>query len=309
MSDELRIGHFQLVDRFAVGGVAEIFRALDVRTGELVAIKRMRPDLEFDPELTAGFLREIQISLLCAHDNLIRGYERGTAGGLDFIVLELIDGVDVEQLLARAGARRAPIPIDAACFMVCQALDGIAFAHDLKDERGRFMGLVHRDLTPRNLFVRSDGRMCVGDFGAACATAIEPLPTEIIGSPGYLSPEQASLAPLDRRSDLYTLGLVLHELVTGVPAFDVAGKKEAQILKAHQRAALKPPPKHVPEGLRAVLAIACAPERADRYASAPAMKRAITDAVGLVRPQAQAGVANALRELFGDELLRSRATA
>lgn len=301
-----RIGDYELIDRFAVGGVAEIFRAVDVRTGGLVAIKRMRPDLDFDPELTAGFLREIQLALLSRHQNLIRGLARGHAGDLDYVVLEYVDGVDLARLLARAKERRAPITIEAAAAIVADVLDGLAFAHDLKDERGRATGLVHRDIAPKNVFVRYDGSVCVGDFGASCATLLEPPPTDIIGTPGFLSPEQAQLAPLDRRSDLFAVGCVLYELVAGQPAFDVAGKKDAAILKLHAKGAIRPLPQHVPEALRLVVEIATEPERAERYPDARTMRAALVEAVGGLRPSAPAAVANLLRELFGDEYRRSR---
>lgn len=301
------MGNYELVDRFAVGGVAEIFRARDVRTGGLVVIKRMRPDADFDPDLTAGFLREIQLALLSTHDNLVRGLERGSAGGLDYVVLEYVDGVDLARVVARAKERRAAIPLEAAAWIVCSALDGLHFAHELVDERGRRMGLVHRDVAPKNLFVRYDGRVCVGDFGASIAAALEPAPTEIVGTPGYLSPEQAALAPLDRRSDVFAIGCVLHELVGGQPAFDVDGKKDAAILKAHQKGALRPLPKSasVPDGVRLVVETATAVAPAGRYATAAAMRDALARAVDL-RPSAQASVAALVRGLFSDEYARTR---
>lgn len=299
-----RIGDYELIDRHAVGGVAEIFRARDVRTGGVVAIKRMRPDVDFDPELTAGFLREVRVALLSTHDALVRGIDHGTANGLDYVVLQYVDGVDLARLVDRAKERGAAFSPDVACFVVAGILDGLAVAHDLR-EGGRPMGLVHRDLAPRNILVGYDGAVVVGDFGASCATLLEPPPTEVVGTPGYLSPEQARLEPLDRRSDLFAVGCVLHELLTGQPAFDVAGKNDAAVLKAHEKGAVRAPPKALAPALRDVLARACAAAPARRFPDAATMRAAIVAAQPSCAA-AQPALAALVRACFVDEHRASR---
>ncbi|HEY4220988.1 MAG TPA: serine/threonine-protein kinase, partial [Myxococcota bacterium] len=271
-----RIDNYELIDRFAVGGVAEIFRARDLKSGDVVVIKRLRPDLAFDPEQHAGFIRELQLALMCKHKNLIRGFHKGTQNGSDYGVLEFIDGKDLQTVLKQV----RPLPLGAAAFIVSEALDGLDFAFRLKDNNGHQLGLVHRDLAPKNILVTYDGAVRVGDFGSSLATLTEPRPKEVVGTLGYLSPEQARGESIDQRSDLYAMGLILYELVVGSTAFDVDGKKDAAVLKLHQRGVCKPVPSSVPDDLRLVIEIATAPEPDDRYKSARDMR------AGLLRAHA-----------------------
>jgi eukaryotic-like serine/threonine-protein kinase len=269
-----RIGDYELIDRYATGGVAEIYRARHASTGELVVIKRMRQDLEFDPEHQAGFLRELQVALSARHKNLIRGYTKGSINGLDYGVLEYVDGPDLACLLTRARASKTALPQSCAIFIARELLEGLSHAFLLRGPDGRELGLVHRDLSPKNVFLTSRGEVRIGDFGSALASRMER-PDEIVGSPGYMSPEQASRGALDQRSDLYAVGLILFELLTGTPAFDMSGKAEAQLLKIHQRAEPKMLPASFSEELRFVVEIATAHSPDDRFPTARDMQKAL----------------------------------
>jgi len=297
-----RLAGYLLIDRFAVGGAAEIYRGYDEKKGEIVAIKRLRPDIPFDPEMTSGFLREIQLALLSKHPNLIRGFASGTYGGTDYVVLEYVEGHDLSDLQQRAREMKTTIPVTFSLHVVYQMLEGLAFAHDLADASGRAMGLVHRDLNPRNVMIDYSGVVKLADFGAAVATEQEPAPTQIVGSAGYLSPEQASLGPLDRRSDLFAVGCILYELVVGQPAFDIAGKKDAAVLKAHQKGQIRPVPTSVPEPVRMIIEIATSRDPDDRYRSARVMR----DAVARVHPSVKwddtrKGLGIAMQRMFAKE--------
>lgn len=272
-----RLDRYEVLDQLAIGGSAELYRARDKDTGSLVVIKRLRSDLGFDPAVSAGFFREIQLALASDHKNLIRALDRGTFEGADWVAVELIDGQDLATLLDRMRARKERLSTPLALFLTREILDGLAFAYNIPDATGVPMGLVHRDLNPSNVLIGYDGGVHVADFGASVASLIEPVPDEIVGSPGYLSPEQASLSHLDARSDLFAVGCILYELVAGTPAFDVAGKREAQTLKLHQRGRIKKVPRDVPEALRLVIEIACSPDREDRYLSAVQMRDAIDE--------------------------------
>ncbi|OGQ17065.1 MAG: hypothetical protein A2138_05830 [Deltaproteobacteria bacterium RBG_16_71_12] len=305
-----RIGDWELIDHFATGGVAEIYRARDTRSGEVVIIKRIRPDLEFDPEKHAGFYRELQLALLCTHKNLIRGIAKGTQNGADFGVLEYVDGQDLAAVLERARTARTALPPEVATWVISEVLDGIDFAYRLTDGAGRELGLVHRDLTPRNIFVRYDGQVRVGDFGSSLASKQEPADA-VVGTLGYLSPEQALLQPIDHRSDIYTAGLVLQELLTGEPAFERSsrwsGKKnDATLLKAHQRNQRRPLPASVPEDLRLVIDIATALDPADRYQSAREMNKGLLRSEHPPLPENAEQLSALVRRLFGAELRTSR---
>ncbi len=301
-----RLGPYELIDRFAIGGVAEIYRATDTRNGDVVVIKRMRPDRPFDPELHAGFLREMQVALKSDHKNLIRGFELGTFNNIDFGVLEYVDGQDLESILERVRRNKIQVPLSFATFIVGEILEGLDFAHRLTDPHGALLGLVHRDLAPKNIFVRYDGAVRVADFGLSLATLHE-IVEEIVGTPGYLAPEQARGEQLDARSDLFAVGCILYDLVVGERAFDYVGLSDSQMLKMHALAKRRPVPDTVPERLRLVIDHALSLDRDDRFANAADMRRALQmtehppDAV-----HTPLGIATLVRRLFEAEFKASR---
>lgn len=307
-SSKGRLERYDVLDRLALGGAAELYRARDKRTGDVVVIKRLRSDLGFDPAVSAGFFREIQLALASEHKNLIRAFDRGTHDGADWVAVELVDGKDLAALLERTASRGERLSSPLSLFIAREMLDGLAFAYNIADATGVPMGLVHRDLNPRNVLVGYDGGVHVADFGASVASLTEPVPDEVVGSPGYLSPEQASRSHLDARSDIFAVGCVLYELVTGEPAFDVAGKRDAQMLKLHQRGQIKKLPRTLPDNIRFLIEIACAPDREDRYRSAVQMRDAID---GLLAEsgerELQARLGTLMRTVFSDEHARSRA--
>ncbi len=301
-----RLGPYELIDRFAVGGVAEIYRAKDTRTGEIVVIKRMRSDRPVDPEMHAGFLREMQVALKAKHKNLIRGYELSSHASVEYGVMEYVDGQDLESILQRARQQKIQVPYGFATFIVSEILDGMDFAQGITDSRGEILGLVHRDLAPKNIFVRYDGQVRVGDFGLSLA-ARQEMAEEVVGTPGYLSPEQARGEQMDARSDLFAIGCILYELVVGQRAFDVAGKNDADMLKMHSLARHRPLSRELPERLAMVLETALAVGRDDRYPNAFEMRKALRRTEfppddGL----APLGIATLVRRLFDEEFKATR---
>jgi serine/threonine protein kinase len=296
-----RLGDYELIDRFAVGGVAEIYRARDVKTGALVVVKRLRPDLEFDPEKHAGFLRELQLAMLCAHKNLIRGIAKGTQNGTDYGVLELVDGPDLQQILKRAKTLEPRL----AVYVVVEILSGLEFAFNIRDAGGHPLGLVHRDLSPKNVFVTYGGEVRVGDFGSSLATYQEDAQA-VVGTLGYMSPEQASMQPLDGRSDLYAAGLILFELLTGQMAFDVNGKKDALLLKQHQQGKIRAVPHDVPEDLKMIIEIATSQVADDRYESVREMRKALMRTDDAPTTETPRALGDMLQTLFRDEYAKSR---
>jgi len=301
-----RLGPYDLIDRFAIGGVAEIYRARDTRNGDVVVIKRMRPDRPFDPELHAGFLREMQVALKAQHKNLIRGYELGTFNNIDFGVLEYVDGQDLESILDRVRRQKIQVPLSFATFIVNEILEGLDFAHKLTDPRGAPLGLVHRDIAPKNIFVRYDGAVRVADFGLSLATSQEAA-DEIVGTPGYLAPEQARGEPLDARCDIFAVGCILYDLIAGQRAFDCVGLDDTQMLRMHALAKHRPVPSSVPARLRIVIENALSLNRDDRCTSAADMRRALHMSE---HPPDSAhtplGIATLVRRLFDVEFKASR---
>jgi eukaryotic-like serine/threonine-protein kinase len=302
----LRIGPYELIDRFAVGGVAEIYRARDTRNGEVVVIKRMREDKGFDPEMQAGFLREMQVAMKADHKNLIKGLELAAVNNVDYGVLEYVDGQDLESVLDRARRLGVQIPPQFATFIVSEILDGLDFAHHITDHNQEPLGLVHRDLAPKNIFLRYDGQIRVADFGLSLATRQERA-EEIVGTPGYLAPEQARGAVLDCRTDIFAAGCILYDLVVGQRAFEVAGLKDTDMIKLHGAGRHRPVPHDVPEQLGLLIEVALALDPADRFQTAADMRRALRSTE---YPPDDAhtplGLATMLRKLFEDEFKRTR---
>jgi serine/threonine-protein kinase len=302
-----RIGYFELIDRFAVGGAAEIYRARDVRSGDVVVIKRLRPEKEHEPSLVNGFMREMELSLQMKHKNLIHGIDWGTHNGSEYAVLEFVDGVDLSRVVARAASRKIRIPLEFSLYIVREILDGLHYAHGLQTERGDSVGLVHRDLNPRNVFISYDGRIRVADFGASLATLLELPPEEVVGSPGYLSPEQARLEPLDCRSDIFAAGCILFELVTNLRAFDTAGKKDATVLKMHQSGEIRPVPRDVTDDVKRIIEKACALTPQERYEHAAQMREALDAVLRTQRSSTtELAIAALTRNLFKPEFQASR---
>jgi eukaryotic-like serine/threonine-protein kinase len=303
------VGNYELIDRYAVGGVAEIYRARDVRSGEVVVIKRMRPDVPLTPDNIAAFAREMHVAFRAKHKNLIRCFNLGSHQGLDYGVLEYVDGQDLENLLVRCRKQNIRLPRGFATFIACEILEGLDYAHGMVDERGEPMRLVHRDVAPKNIFVRYDGQVRVADFGLGLASAYERLEDEaVVGTPGYFAPEQVLRTQVDGRTDVYAVGLILHEMLSGQRAIDVAGLRDADLLKAHRRPSIRELGQDVPEGLRTVVEVALDKDPDNRYHNARDFRQAIARSEVPPDMDAPLGIATMLRQLFDAEFKATRLT-
>jgi serine/threonine protein kinase len=301
-----RLGAYTIIDRLAVGGIAEIYRARDERTGTLVVVKKLRADLAPTARQQEEFLREIEFATRTQHRNVVHGLEVVREGGHVVGVLEYVDGQDLGTILARARTQGVTLPLRFATYILDQILDGLAYVQTLVDDAGAPLRLVHRDLAPKNIFVRYDGEIRIGDFGLCVATALAPQPP-IAGTPGYLSPEQARGAPLDGRSDLFAVGLIGVELATGQPAFRVEGRGEAEVLALHAAARRPPLPAGLPERLALVLEAALSPDPDDRYANPETMRAALRTCEHPPESTlAPMGLATMVRRLFDAEYRATR---
>jgi eukaryotic-like serine/threonine-protein kinase len=269
------IDRYELLDRFATGGVAEIYRARDKQTGLVVVIKRMRPDVELTPDRIAMFSREMHVAYRANHKNLIRCFALGTHQNYDYGVLEYVDGLDLERIVSRLQQQRTAVPVEVATYVVSEVLDGLDYAHSMLDEREEPMRLVHRDVAPKNILLRYDGGVRIADFGMGLASAYEQLEDEgVVGTAGYMAPEQVERTSVDARTDLYATGIVLYEMLSGHRAI-VASGSDADVLRAHKKPVFKPLPSHVPENLRMVVQIALSVDREDRFPTARDFRHAV----------------------------------
>jgi serine/threonine-protein kinase len=232
--------------------MAVVDLARDTELDRPVAVKRLAENLARDEELRARFLREARLSARLAHPNVVRVYDCGEDGGRPFIAMEYVDGETLSELLARRG----PLPAGEVVELGAQACRGLDAAHEA--------GLVHRDVKPHNLLLRSDGVLKLGDFGIALGVEGTRLTTAgtVLGTAAYLAPEQARGEEVTPAADVYGLGAVLYELLTGRPPRRI--ETLAQLARPEPIAT----PEGVPAPLAAVVMRCLAPDPADRPTSA-----------------------------------------
>jgi len=267
------VGRYQLLSRLGTGGMAHVFQARDLNLQRMVAIKLLREDLISDPAFHARFLQEARAAANLSHPNIVTIHDFGVEAHEYFFVMELVSGTDLKTLLRRRRRLAAP----EALAILTQACAGVGYAHRA--------GLIHCDLKPQNILVAPDGRTKIADFGIARAlSTIDPLETsEVVwGSPQYFAPEQAAGGPPSPASDVYSLGVILFETLTGRLPF--AGEDPSALADQHLRA---PPPSprslnpSIPPALDQVLLKVLSKEPAARYRTADQLGRVLS---GLIPP-------------------------
>jgi eukaryotic-like serine/threonine-protein kinase len=234
-----------LLDRISVGGMAEVFRATD-RDHKLVAIKRILPSVAEDVQFIKMFVAEARTASQLQHPNICQIFELGRTEGTHFIAMEHIWGKDLLQIRNRMRKLRQPMPIPITAYILARACDGLDYAHKRKDPIGRPLELVHRDMSPHNVLVAFTGDVKVIDFGIARVKSRinKPSKGQLKGKFAYMAPEQVLSAPLDRRTDIFALGIVLYELVTGERMFatdsDIATLEKVRTLDYRPARELSP---------------------------------------------------------------------
>ncbi|HUH05481.1 MAG TPA: serine/threonine-protein kinase [Kofleriaceae bacterium] len=271
---------YRLGKRIGGGGMAEVLEATALGADGFnrpVAIKRMLPALTADPSFGQMFRSEAHLASLLHHPNIasVLDFDRDEDGSY-FIVMELVRGLDLRQL-GQSGSVPGPIPYTASAFIIGEVLAGLAYAHELLHD-GRHLGIVHRDISPHNVMISWDGAVKVVDFGIAKAVAATNASRSgtLRGKVSYMSPEQAHGHPLDGRSDLFAVGVMFHELLTGKRLF--AGGTEPEILARLLHQPIPPPAElrpDVPADLAAVAMRLLERDRRARYRSARATLEAL----------------------------------
>ncbi|HSY40859.1 MAG TPA: serine/threonine-protein kinase, partial [Polyangia bacterium] len=213
-------GRYTLLERLAVGGMAEVFRArISSSHGfqKILVIKRILPHLAADPGFVAMFIDEAKLTAQLTHPKIVQILDFGEVNGQYFTALEFIDGFDALGLLRIAAQKRTRIPTQLAIFIIDEILEALDYAHNARDMEGKSLQIVHRDISPSNIFISKRGDVKLGDFGIAHAKRRESKTQvgTLKGKYGYMSPEQVVGRPIDNRSDLFAVGVVLAELLTG----------------------------------------------------------------------------------------------
>jgi beta-lactam-binding protein with PASTA domain/tRNA A-37 threonylcarbamoyl transferase component Bud32 len=254
-------GRYRILRKLGTGGMANVYLAEDEVLGRRVAIKILNDKHAGDDQFVERFRREAKNAAGLSHPNIVSIYDRGEAEGTYYIAMEYLDGRSLKELIVARG----PAPIHVAVDYARQILAAIRFAHR--------HGIVHRDIKPHNVLVDAEGRLKVTDFGIARAGTSQMTEAgSIIGTAQYLSPEQAKGAPVDQTSDLYSVGVVLYELLTGVVPF--SGETPVEIAMKHLSSVPEPPSAKradVPRDLDLVVMRALAKDPSERYQSAEEM--------------------------------------
>jgi serine/threonine-protein kinase len=313
-SPAIASGRYVIGDEIASGGMATVHLGRmvgDAGFARTVAIKRLHPELAKDPEIVAMLIDEGRLSARIHHLNVVTTLDVVAGGGDLFVVMEYVHGESLSALIRAAIRRRTKLPPRVAGAIVAGALRGLHAAHEAKDARGEPLGVVHRDVSPQNILVGSDGVARVLDFGIAKAAGSAHVTQDgrIKGKFGYMPPEQLLGEVLDRRADIYAAGVVLWEALVGARLF--AQKGEAPDVSRLLDPKVDPPSARVPTLPRAYDAVvlrALAREAGERYPTALAMAEAI-EACAPVAPPSEVGawVVEVAGELLADRAERAAA--
>jgi serine/threonine-protein kinase len=303
------LGRYELLMPLAAGGMAMVWAARMKGTRgfqKIVAVKTMLPKLSDDASFEQMFLDEASLASQVRHPHVVEIMDLGEQDGVLYLVMEWIDGVPLNQLM-RTAKKSGGIPLPVAVRIVMQACAGLHAAHELRDEKGQLVGLVHRDISPQNVLVTYDGVTKVVDFGVAKATALGGGATaagQIKGKIAYMAPEQIKGATIDRRVDVFALGVVLYALTTGKHPF----RKESEAATMYRICSLEPamsPRKLVPAypaSLERVLLQSLAKDPAKRYPTCNELLRALDQALPpSMRASTDEDVAAFVRGLMGDK--------
>ena len=273
--------HYKIVRTIAEGGMGVVYEAAQHGAGQFsktVAVKLIREEYSTIPEFQNNFIGEARLVADLIHTNIVQTYHLGMIGGQYFMVMEYVNGVNLEQMIERHAALNRALPVDLAAFIVSRIARGLAYAHAKHDREGRLLGIVHRDIGPKNIMIAYEGDVKLTDFGIA--KALDLMYNEegqvIAGKDEYLSPEQASYAVTDARADLFPLGIVLAELLLGRNVFRSQDRLESRqnilSLPIPKFATLRP---EIDPKLEAIIQKALQRDRNDRYQSANEMLTAL----------------------------------
>lgn len=301
-----RIGRYEIIGRLAVGGMAELYLARV--TGlegfrKLVVLKRILPERAANKEFVRMFLDEARLAALLQHPNIAQVYDIGSVDGHYFFTMEYVHGESLQKVLAASRFAGRDVPLDQAIAIGAGIAAGLHHAHEKTDPEGRPLGIVHRDVSPSNVLVTYEGGVKVVDFGVAKAAERQAKTRAgtLKGKVAYMSPEQCRGEHIDRRSDVFSIGIVLYELTTGVRPFQ--GENEFTVLQ-HITARDPPPPSAVrpgyPAALEKIVLRSLRRDPEERYPTAQALQ---VDLEAFAREQkllvSSVALASFMEQLFG----------
>ncbi len=223
---------YEIQEKIGSGGMADVYKAKDLKLNRAVAIKVLKQEYSSDRNFVSKFWSEAQSAACLTHPNIVAVYDVGNDQGIYYIVMELVEGITLKKYIEKKGKLEIRESIGIA-MQVCQ---GIEAAHEQK--------IIHRDIKPQNIIISREGKIKVTDFGIARAASSQTISSNAMGSVHYISPEQARGGYCDERSDIYSLGIVMYEMLTGVVPFD--GESTVQVALMHIQSEMVPPSKYEP---------------------------------------------------------------
>ena len=224
---------YEIVDKVGSGGMSDVYKALDHKLNRYVAIKVLKPEFSEDKTFVSKFKVEAQSAAGLVHPNIVNVYDVGEDDTLHYIVMELIDGITLKKYIEKKG----PLPVKEAVSIAIQVSQGIEAAHN--------NNIIHRDIKPQNIMISREGKVKVTDFGIARAASSNTINSNAMGSVHYISPEQARGGYIDEKSDIYSLGITLYELITGKVPFE--GDSTVSVALQHINDEIPSPKEIVPD--------------------------------------------------------------
>jgi serine/threonine-protein kinase len=217
---------YLMVRRLAEGGMGAVYEATQFGAEgfqKTVAVKTILESYTTNPEFVRLFIGEAKLVADLVHENIVQVYHLGKIDNTYYIALEFVEGINLEQFIQDHKARKLALPIELGAFIISRVCRGLEYAHNKRGRDGQNLGIVHRDVSPKNIMINYEGVVKLTDFGIAKARVVmEQQEGEVLmGKVEYMSPEQARYEPTDRRSDLFSLGIVMYELLTGYHIFEL----------------------------------------------------------------------------------------
>ncbi len=265
---------YKVIEKLASGGMAEVFRAESAGLEgfkKTVAIKRVLPHLSQKKQFMGMFIDEARLSAHLSHSNCVQVFDIGIGDDTYFIVMEYIDGADLKAVIEHQRKMGGSVPIEEACLICVRICEGLSYAHELRDGKGHHLGIVHRDMSPPNVLITRHGEVKIVDFGLAKANSQleQSEPGIIKGKFSYLSPEAARGEPVDARTDIFAVGIILWEMLANRRLF--LGDTDLETVRQVQSAAVPPIRqfnRRVTPEIERILAKALTQHSRDRYQTA-----------------------------------------
>jgi serine/threonine-protein kinase len=307
------LGRYELLFLLGQGGMGEVHLAkLSGAAGfeKLYIVKTILPQMQADPQFVERFHHEARVLVQLNHSNIAQVHDMGEVAGRLYLAIEYVPGVDLSRVLSRVAHQGAVIPVPIALYLGQQMCEALGYAHRKTGADGALLGIVHRDVSPQNVMVSYEGGVKVIDFGLAksAARSQHTLPSTVMGKLGYMSPEQAMARPVDHRSDIYSAGIIIWEMLAGRPLIQSGSMGEMVAQMANPAVpSLRPLRPEISPMLEQIVARALAKDPVARYARADEFSRALNELA--VREQLTVGaeeVGNYVRAMCPEEFAAER---